>query len=288
VRFLRKPGRPGQSRRPKKPRRRKRLLVPAVAVALIVGWAGYAFWFRDLSLLRVRHVEVSGLSGPEAGDVRRALTESGRRMTTLHVRRSELMHAVEGFASVRSVTASADFPTTLHVRVEQYVPVAALVTPGGRRVAASADGTLLGSIGTSKKVATVKVDQIPSSRLLPRGVTRTLVLALGDAPASLRPVLERAFATREAIEIPIRSGPTLYFGKPERLRAKWAAAARVLADQGSSGARFIDLRLPERPAATTSAPGQHQSVAADAQAGQVPPSTAASAPAPSTGANPQL
>ena len=149
MKFL---GFPRFSRLPRLPKGRRRLLVPAVAVALVVGWAGYSWWFRDVSLLRVKHVEVTGLSGPEAGDVRRALTESGKRMTTLHVRRSELAQAVDGFASVRSVTASADFPTTLHVHVEQYVPVAALVTPGGRRVAASADGTLLGSVGASRAV----------------------------------------------------------------------------------------------------------------------------------------
>ena len=33
------------------------------------------------------------------------------------------------------------------------------------------------------------------------------------------------------------------------MRAKWTAAARVLADPSSRGAAYIDLRLPDRPAA---------------------------------------
>jgi cell division protein FtsQ len=48
---------------------------------------------------------------------------------------------------------------------------------------------------------------------------------------------------------PLRNGPVLYFGGTERLRAKWIAASRVLADRSSAGATYLDLRLPERPAA---------------------------------------
>jgi cell division protein FtsQ len=47
----------------------------------------------------------------------------------------------------------------------------------------------------------------------------------------------------------LRAGPELRFGDPSRLPAKWIAAARVLAASGARGASYIDLRLPERPAA---------------------------------------
>jgi cell division protein FtsQ len=47
----------------------------------------------------------------------------------------------------------------------------------------------------------------------------------------------------------LRNGPDLIFGDTRRLRAKWLAVARVLADKGSQGASYIDVRLPERPAA---------------------------------------
>jgi cell division protein FtsQ len=47
----------------------------------------------------------------------------------------------------------------------------------------------------------------------------------------------------------LRQGPMLVFGPAERLRAKWVAASRVLADRSSAGASYLDLRLPERPAA---------------------------------------
>ncbi|UUY02045.1 hypothetical protein LRS13_15125 [Svornostia abyssi] len=47
----------------------------------------------------------------------------------------------------------------------------------------------------------------------------------------------------------LTEGPRLRFGRGDRLTAKWAAAARVLADEDAQGASYIDLRLPERPAA---------------------------------------
>ena len=50
-------------------------------------------------------------------------------------------------------------------------------------------------------------------------------------------------------------GPVLYFGDSHRLAAKWAAASRVLADASSRGATYLDLRLPERPAARAAPTG---------------------------------
>jgi cell division protein FtsQ len=248
-----------------------------VLVLLAAGWVGY-LWLRDISLVRVEHVKVSGVHGREAAAITRALTETGKRMTTMHVKQDELEQAVESFVTVRSLSASGDFPNTLEVRVDQYVAAAALVTPAGRRIGVAGDGTLLGGVGGGARLPVVKADQIPNSRLLPPGVPRTLVTVLGKAPAAMLPLAERAFATRESVQIPLRNGPVLYFGKPRRARAKWMAATRVLTDPASAGARYIDLRLPERPAATPSVPGGASSS----------PDGAASAPAEGAQANAPL
>jgi hypothetical protein len=47
----------------------------------------------------------------------------------------------------------------------------------------------------------------------------------------------------------LSSGPKLRFGDGGRLRAKWIAALRVLSDPAARTAAYIDLRVPERPAA---------------------------------------
>jgi cell division protein FtsQ len=86
----------------------------------------------------------------------------------------------------------------------------------------------------------------------------------------------------------LRDGPELIFGPAIQLRAKWAAAARVLADLEARGASYVDLRIPDRPAvgglaATTLTPvapaGAAVSVppASSTDAGAVTPSTAESA-----------
>jgi cell division protein FtsQ len=72
---------------------------------------------------------------------------------------------------------------------------------------------------------------------------------LAAAPAGLRDRLDRATTGREGVVVEMRDGPDLIFGAAERARAKWLAAARVLADPGAAGAVYLDLRIPERVAA---------------------------------------
>jgi hypothetical protein len=53
----------------------------------------------------------------------------------------------------------------------------------------------------------------------------------------------------EGLTVALRGGLLAYFGDAARPHAKWLSLARVLADSGSAGAAYIDVRLPERPAA---------------------------------------
>jgi cell division protein FtsQ len=72
----------------------------------------------------------------------------------------------------------------------------------------------------------------------------------GTAPLELRRRLEGFREGGErGLTVAVRGGPVLIFGDATRVRAKWTAAARVLADPSSRGATYIDLRLPDRPAA---------------------------------------
>ena len=79
--------------------------------------------------------------------------------------------------------------------------------------------------------------------------TKRLVAVLAAAPAALRAMVGRVYLGSHGLTAPLRNGPTLYFGGAERLRAKWVSVARVLADPSSRGATYLDVRLPERPAA---------------------------------------
>jgi hypothetical protein len=53
----------------------------------------------------------------------------------------------------------------------------------------------------------------------------------------------------QGVTVAMRNGLLVYFGDATRPHAKWLSLARVLADPSSEGASYVDVRLPERPAA---------------------------------------
>ncbi len=220
--------------------------VVAAAVLAFFAWG----WFRESPLVKVRHVEVTGVSNsPDAAAIKRELRQTGLGMTTLSVDNGKLAHAVAGYPIVQSVSASGNFPSTLAISVHEYVPVAALTGPDGRAVQVAYDGTLLPRARATKLPA-VAVTAAPEKDGFESERVRTLVRVLAAAPAALRSDLDRAYAAPDrGILVAMRDGPTLELGTSARLPAKWASATRVLAAPSSSGASEIDVRLPERPSA---------------------------------------
>jgi hypothetical protein len=59
----------------------------------------------------------------------------------------------------------------------------------------------------------------------------------------------RAYSSSKGLTLAMHSGLLVYFGDGTRPRAKWQSLARVLADSSSAGASYVDVRVPERPAA---------------------------------------
>jgi cell division protein FtsQ len=229
--------------------RRALLAVTVVALVALV-WVGWG-WFRDSSLVRARHVEITGVSNsPDARAIKHELRQAALGMTALNVDAGKLEHAVSGYPIVRAVSASGDFPTKVQVKVHEYEAVAALTAPNGQAVPVAFDGTLLPSLA-KEKLPAVAVSTLPAHDGFESAHLRTLVRALAGAPSLLRPELDRAYLEPEGrgILVAMRDGPTLELGSSSRLAAKWASATRVLAAPTSTGASEIDVRLPERPAA---------------------------------------
>jgi cell division protein FtsQ len=232
--------------RPSPLRRPPPRAVAACAGALVllgIGW----LWLRDSSLVAVRQVDVTGLSGAEAPRVRAALQDAARDMTTLHVRNGPLRTAVEPYPAISSVEAHPDFPHRLRLVVREHVAVAALAA-GSDRVAVAADGTLLRGTTTGSLPVVGVSAPLAGDTLADRRAQSEIAL-LAAAPAPLRAKVTRVYAGPRGLTAPLRDGPVLYFGGTDRMRAKWTAAARVLADRSSAGATYLDLRLPERPSA---------------------------------------
>lgn len=230
------------------PRLRRRVLVLAV-VAVVFGGL-YMFVLRDLGLVAVQKVEVTGLAGSH-GSARAvaALQQAARKSTTLHVDRAALAAVTTQYPVIKSIAVHTEFPSGMRIVVLQQRP-AALLLVGGRRLPVAADGSILTGV-IHRALPTIKVSAgtVPDKRLTPSG-TLDAVRVAGGAPSVLTPSL--ASVTRQGEKgwvIQMHNGPDLIFGPATRLAFKWAAAARVLADRGVAGAAYIDLRIPDRPAA---------------------------------------
>src|SRR4051794_16181915 len=242
---LRRPPRGSHTRRPAPPRPPVRALVAfaGVLTVLVGAWA----WLRDSPLVAVRTVTVPGVSGPAARQVRDALVDAARDMTTLHVRHGDLRTAVDAYPGVLKVETDADFPHGLRIAVRERNPVATVVS-GSRRVPVAADGTLMPT-SPSAGLPEISAQALPGGAHASAPDVRRAIAVLAAAPPALRARVRRVYMSAHGITAPLRDGPTLYLGGWERLRAKWIAAATVLADRSSAGATYLDLRLPERPAA---------------------------------------
>ena len=222
-------------------------MVLGIAVLLAV-LAPLALWLRTSSLVRVERVAVTGISGPQVEQIRRALEVEAREMTTLHVREDALLRAVTQYPVVRSLRTEADFPRGLRIVINAHEPVAALQASGGGLTAVAADGTLLPG-SAARGLPVVGVRTTPGGERLGRGETLAAVRVLATAPRSLRSRVARVYRGPRGLAATMNDGPKLYFGRATRLAAKWGAAAQVLAHRTSRGAAYVDLRVPERPVA---------------------------------------
>ena len=216
-------------------------------LALVAVTSAAAFWLRDSSLVQVRNVEISGLSGPHATSVRAALTAAARDMTSLHVRSDQLRTVVEPYRVIASIEADGVFPDTMQIKVRQREPVGAIIV-AGRRTGVAADGTILrGSSASSLPLVPLEVAPAGDTVSSPRALAALRVL--GAAPGPLHGRVDELRYGPQGLTLTMIRGPELRFGSTARPNAKWHSAARVLADASAKGATYIDLRTPERPAA---------------------------------------
>ena len=152
---------------------------------------------------------------------------------------------------VKDLRVSTQFPHGMRIHVIEQLPVGALVA-GGETVAASADGTLLHDVPTAS-LPTIPLRSLPGgSRVTDQTALGALAL-LAASPQRLEARISQVTTSSpRGLVVQLRSGPAIYFGPPSAFRAKWAAAAAVLAAPASAGAAYIDVSDPAMPAAGVS------------------------------------
>ncbi|WP_320671498.1 cell division protein FtsQ/DivIB [Patulibacter defluvii] len=221
------------------PSRRMAWTVALAALGLV---AAIYLLLRLTGLSAVQNVTVVGVQGPNAPELRRAIERAASGQSTLGFDEASVRRAVAGDASITGVEVETRFPHGVQVQVHQRLAVGA-IAQGSGRVAVSADGRLLPD-WPAGQLPVIQGGRANGERLL--SSQREAVAILGVAPA---PILARVARVEHLTTVRLVDGPALLFRDDHRLRAKWAAAAAVLADPSSAGATWIDLRVPEQPVA---------------------------------------
>jgi len=224
----------------------KRRLAPLVLVLALVG--GGLLWLRDSSLVEVRQVTITGAEGRTGPLIASALRGAARGMTTLHVREDDLLAAVRSYPAVREVRVRRRPLHGLHLTVVRRQTVAA-VRLDGQAVPVAADGTLLRGEPIPGDLPTLDGGASAGQRRLTDRTALDSAALMGAAPSVLRSSVQDVQRDGSGLHVQLRAGPRLDFGRASALRAKWTAAARVLADPRAAGAEYVDLRVPARPSA---------------------------------------
>jgi len=228
-----------------------RAKVAIALLGLVVVLGGGWLWVRDSSLVAVRKVSITGVYGPDAGQIRSALRLAALNQTTLDVRVGQLQTAVAPYPVVKHLKVSAQFPHGMRIDVVEQLPLGALAA-GGQTIAASADGTLLRDAPTGS-LPTIPVSALPGGATLTDGPALNALALLAAAPSRLEArIASVTSGSAHGLVVQLRSGPSLYFGDDTDLDAKWTSATEVLADPSSAGASYIDVSDPAHPAAGVS------------------------------------
>ncbi len=238
---------------------RRPLRIALIAVLVAIPLLAGGWWLaRHTALTRVEHVRIDGLQGvhgADTGAIEAALTGAAHGMSTLAVNPAALRSAVAQYPIVRTVRAHASFPHALRVEVVEQPPVA-VVALGGARTAVAADGVVLGPSYLSSSLPLISTGKADGAGALPavgRSVSSGYLLqaltVMGAAPPALVPAVTHLYFGPQGLTAVLRGGLLAYFGDATRPHAKWLSLVRVLADPSSAGAAYIDVRLPERPAA---------------------------------------
>jgi Cell division protein FtsQ/DivIB, C-terminal len=128
-------------------------------------------------------------------------------------------------------------------------PATATIGSGADAVAVGPGGELLAwfPVPEDAQLPSLPLVTAPKSGRL-AGPVLAQAKVLGAAPAGLRPYLESSYYGESGVDVTLRSGIELRFGDASQAKAKWKAAAAVLADPSVTALDYVDLHAPGRPA----------------------------------------
>jgi cell division protein FtsQ len=228
-------------------------LVRSIAVFVCVVaalFALYTFWFRSSGFVRVKHVTVTGVSIRDGARLSAALTNAALGTSVLDVPIGKLETVASPYKSVRKIEASAQSFHDLKLRVVEYQPAAVAVGPDRRPVALTINGELLEGFPLDRPLPLFLVAEPVAGSKLSSPDGKSLLDVYRAAPAELAGRITQMRSTsKDGVVASVAGSGDIVFGDPSQSQQKWASAVRVLADPAASGALYVDVRLPDRPAA---------------------------------------
>ncbi len=199
--------------------------------------------------MAVNDVEVVGVTSGERERIVTELTRVGEGMTTLNTDAERIERAAAAFPTVESVSVDPNFPHGLRIEVSERPP-RLLVSAEGKRVPVADDGTVLAGVPVpDEDLPVLELDHLPTAGAL-GGEPLEQALVLGATPEPLRPMIEGVeYVDDLGVEVTLRGDIPVRFGSGSRAVEKWTAVAAVLADPKLDAVTYVDVRVPERPAA---------------------------------------
>jgi cell division protein FtsQ len=228
-------------------RRRGRLRRTLLAVGIVALAIGLGLVERS-ALVGLEEVEVAGTERLEPGEVLEA-ADLALGTSTLRLRLGAVEERVEALPLVREATARRLDPLTVRIEVTERQP-ALNVRGADREVLVDREGVVLDDGG---------LDGLPEIRV--EGDVPAVGQAVGADPAlanaheawrSLSGPLRVEVVRYDAVgpdelELHLRSGVAVRFGRAERVDEKVRALGAVLDDVADADVAVIDVRAPGAP-----------------------------------------
>ena len=208
----------------------------------------YVSLLRDLQAFRIEKVTLSGASSGYGPRLEAELEGAARTMTTLHVDEARLSEVAGRYPAVIDLSADPGFPHALAVRVRERPPVGLVEGRRGRRVPVAADGSLLEGQPVDRPLPTLP-GRASSGRRARRATTASAARLTAAAPAALAASLKEVTRGPAGWTVDLREGPSCASARWRTYRPSGRRRLAVLRSRAARGARYVDLRLPDRPAA---------------------------------------
>jgi len=218
-----------------------------LALIPVIGLGGW-FVLRGSSLFAVDQVSIVGLSPNALPAISDQLIAAARTQTTTDFSVAALRAAVAPYTLIEDVRAQTDFPHGVRIEVVERRAVLRLAV-AHHSFPLAADGSVISGLAGAGPLAAVHSATLPAGGRTRDPFVLLALRVLRDAPAPLRARTAAVTRADGSLTIYLHRGPRLIFGSYALLHAKWDAAVAVLADPGSRGASYIDVRVPSRPAA---------------------------------------